>query len=113
MFKGWDIFIAESPVLPETHPLYFTSPWTASCNVLLLDERRVVCEASEEPTIRAFESWGFDVVKVKIVGWRAPGVFIKTDLFSTFGSVGCILPSMLGGRQVLDNNQCFYGRGWM
>lgn len=66
MFKGWDIFVAESPVLPESHPLYFTSPWTASCNVLLLDEKRVVCEASEEPTIRKFEEWGFDVVKVRV-----------------------------------------------
>ncbi len=65
MFKGWDIFVAESPVLPESHPLFFTSPWTASCNVLLLDEKRVVCEASEEPTIRRFEEWGFDVVKVR------------------------------------------------
>lgn len=64
MFKGWDIFVAESPTLPDTHPLYFTSPWTASCNVLLLDETRVVCEASEEPTIQAFESWGFNVIKV-------------------------------------------------
>ncbi|CAM9382634.1 unnamed protein product, partial [Ectocarpus sp. 8 AP-2014] len=64
MFKGWDIFVAESPVLPESHPLYFTSPWTASCNVLLLDEKRVVCEASEEPTIRKFKEWGFDVIKV-------------------------------------------------
>lgn len=64
MFKGWEIFIAESPVLPDTHPLYFTSPWTASCNVLLLDQKRVVCEASEGPTIRAFENWGFEVVKV-------------------------------------------------
>lgn len=66
MFKGWEIFVAQSPVLPDTHPLYFTSPWTASCNVLLLDERRVVCEASEEPTIRAFEDWGFQVVKVRM-----------------------------------------------
>ncbi len=64
MFKGWDIFVAEDPILPETHPLFFTSPWTASCNVVLLDEKRVVCEASEEPTIKAFENWGFKVIKV-------------------------------------------------
>lgn len=67
MFKGWDVFVAESPILPESHPLYFTSPWTASCNVLLLDEKRVVCEASEEPTIRKFEEWGFDVVRVRVL----------------------------------------------
>lgn len=64
MFKGWDIFVAQSPILPASHPLYFTSPWTASCNVIMLDEKRVVVEASEEPTIKAFESWGFETIKV-------------------------------------------------
>lgn len=79
MFKGWDIFVAESPILPESHPLYFTSPWTASCNVLLLDEKRVVCEASEEPTIRKFEEWGFDVVKVRVVRRTQPGRVCPPD----------------------------------
>ena len=70
MFKGWDIFIAEKPILPNDHPLFFTSPWTASANVLILgqggkgEKPRVVCEAHEEPTIKSFENWGFDVVKV-------------------------------------------------
>lgn len=40
MFKGWDIFIAKTPILPATHPLYFTSPWVASCNLLVIDEVR-------------------------------------------------------------------------
>jgi glycine amidinotransferase len=70
MFKGWEIFVAEEPVLPKTHPLYFTSPWTASANVIVLgqggrgERPRVVCEASEAPTIKSFEDWGFEVVKV-------------------------------------------------
>ena len=37
MFKGWDIFIAQTPLLPAEHPLFFTSPWTASCNIIMLD----------------------------------------------------------------------------
>ncbi|KAJ1433778.1 hypothetical protein B484DRAFT_447072, partial [Ochromonadaceae sp. CCMP2298] len=37
MFKGWDIFIAKTPMLSPEHPLYFTSPWTASCNIIMLD----------------------------------------------------------------------------
>lgn len=65
MFKGWDVFMAQTPILPDTHPLYFTSPWTASCNVIMLDEQRVVVEASEEPTIKAFERWGFKTIKVR------------------------------------------------
>jgi glycine amidinotransferase len=37
MFKGWDIFVAQTPLLPPSHPLFFTSPWTASCNIVMLD----------------------------------------------------------------------------
>lgn len=37
MFKGWDVFVAQYPMLPEDHPLFFTSPWTASCNIIMLD----------------------------------------------------------------------------
>ena len=37
MFKGWDIFIAQTPLLSLDHPLFFTSPWTASCNIIMLD----------------------------------------------------------------------------
>lgn len=37
MFKGWDIFFAKPPMLSPSHPLFFTSPWTASCNILMID----------------------------------------------------------------------------
>lgn len=37
MFKGWDIFVAQTPMLSPEHPLFFTSPWTASCNIIMLD----------------------------------------------------------------------------
>ena len=79
MFKGWDIFIAEKPILPNNYPLYFTSPWTASANVLVLgqggkgEKPRVVCEAHEEPTIKSFEDWGFEVVKVPFRNFLAFG----------------------------------------
>mmetsp|Transcript_17839 Transcript_17839/g.18599 ORF Transcript_17839/g.18599 Transcript_17839/m.18599 type:complete len:397 (-) Transcript_17839:360-1550(-) len=64
MFKGWDIFVAQTPLLPPTHPLFFTSPWTASCNIIMLDHERVVVEAHETTTIEAFKSWGFKPVPV-------------------------------------------------
>ena len=64
MFKGWDVFVAEEPLLPKEWPLYFTSPWTASCNIIMLDHERVCVEASETTTIKKFEEWGFKVVKV-------------------------------------------------
>jgi glycine amidinotransferase len=37
MFRGWDIFVAKTPMLSPDHPLFFTSPWTASCNIIMLD----------------------------------------------------------------------------
>jgi glycine amidinotransferase len=112
MFKGWDIFIAKTPQLSPEHPLYFTSPWTASCNIIMLDhvslsppfsnaslaltshvtrtrppllkhplpnpspphlpfpapplplQNRVVVEAHETDTIKAFKEWGFETVLV-------------------------------------------------
>lgn len=64
MFKGWDVFIAPKPRLPDDHPLWFTSPWTASCNVLLLGNNKVVCEANEPEVIQAFKDWGFDPIPV-------------------------------------------------
>lgn len=64
MFKGWEVFVAPTPQLPADHPLYFTSPWTASCNILLLDEKRVIVEAQEEGVIKAFKDWGFQPIPV-------------------------------------------------
>lgn len=63
-FKGWDVFIAPTPMLPANHPLYFTSPWTATANVLLLGENRVLVEAQETETMKAFESWGFKPIPI-------------------------------------------------
>lgn len=64
MFKGWDIFVAQTPQLDAEHPLFFTSPWTASCNIIMLDHKRVVVEAHEEKTIKAFKEWGFTPIPV-------------------------------------------------
>jgi len=64
MFKGWDIFIAQTPMLDAEHPLFFTSPWTASCNIIMLDHKRVIVEAHEETTFKAFKEWGFHPIKV-------------------------------------------------
>ena len=64
MFRGWDIFVAQQPVLDADHPLFFTSPWTASCNIIMLDHERVVVEAGETTTFEAFKSWGFRPIRV-------------------------------------------------
>ena len=61
IFKGWDILKAPKPCIPDSHPLYFSSPWM-NLNVLLLDEKRVIVEKNEEHTIKAFKEWGFEPI---------------------------------------------------
>jgi len=61
IFKGWDVFHAPPPSIPDGHLLYMTSKWI-NMNVLMLDEERVVVEAQDEPMIRALKSWGFKPV---------------------------------------------------
>ena len=47
----------------STYPCLTSSPWTAVVNVLLLGDRRVVCEASQLPTIEFFEQIGYRVIR--------------------------------------------------
>eukprot|EP01064_Diplonema_japonicum_P023325 TRINITY_DN33764_c0_g1_i1.p1 TRINITY_DN33764_c0_g1~~TRINITY_DN33764_c0_g1_i1.p1 ORF type:complete len:383 (+),score=25.80 TRINITY_DN33764_c0_g1_i1:52-1200(+) len=63
-FKDWDVFVAPKPELSADVPLYFTSPWTATANVLMLDSNRVIVEASETECIKRFKSWGFTPIPV-------------------------------------------------
>ncbi|HEY0602655.1 MAG TPA: hypothetical protein VGD58_07075 [Herpetosiphonaceae bacterium] len=58
MFKNWDILVAPKPCMSPEHTLYMCSKWL-SMNILMLDEERVILEKHEEPTIKAFKSWGF------------------------------------------------------
>ncbi|ETW09414.1 hypothetical protein H310_00023 [Aphanomyces invadans] len=64
MFKGWEVFVAPTPELPPTHPLFFTSPWTATCNVLVVRPGVVIVEAHEKPAQKLFKEWGFNVIPV-------------------------------------------------
>lgn len=58
IFKGWDVFHAPKPIMPNDHTLYMTSKWI-NMNILMLDEQRVVVERSDEPMIARFKKWGF------------------------------------------------------
>jgi len=58
IFKGWDVFHAPQPCIPDGHTLYMTSKWI-NMNILSLDERRVVVERQDEPMIAALRRWGF------------------------------------------------------
>ena len=54
---------APQPLIPDSHPLWMSSKWL-SMNVLMLDPKRVVVDANEEPTIKMFENLGIKCVKV-------------------------------------------------
>ena len=58
IFKGWDVFSAPKPIIPDDHTLYMTSKWI-NMNILMLDEKRVMVERQDEPMIAALKSWGF------------------------------------------------------
>src|SRR5215213_4988834 len=58
VFRGWDVFHAPKPIIPDDHTLYMTSKWI-NMNILMLDEKRVMVERQDEPMISAFKKWGF------------------------------------------------------
>lgn len=63
IFNSWEVRWAPEPALPKDHVLYMSSAWV-SMNVLMLDEKRVVVEASETPLIDLLENWGLEIVPV-------------------------------------------------
>ncbi|MCA1575873.1 MAG: amidinotransferase [Acidobacteria bacterium] len=58
IFRGWEVFEAPNPVIPDEHTLYMTSKWI-NMNILSLDEQRVMVERQDEPMIAALKEWGF------------------------------------------------------
>jgi glycine amidinotransferase len=71
-FKGWDVFHAPRPTMPDDVTLYMTSKWI-NMNVLMLDEERVVVERSDEPMIARFKKWGFKPVLCNFRNFNAFG----------------------------------------
>ena len=59
--SGWELLSAPPSTMPESHPQYRWFRWL-SMNVLNLDEKRVIVEASEEPLIRQLREWGFEPI---------------------------------------------------
>jgi glycine amidinotransferase len=58
IFRHWDVLVPPESTIPDSHPLYMTSKWI-HCNVLMLDEKRVVVEEQESALADAFRRWGF------------------------------------------------------
>jgi glycine amidinotransferase len=58
IFRGWEVFHAPEPIIPDDHTLYMTSKWI-NMNILSLDENRIMVERQDEPMIAALKEWGF------------------------------------------------------
>ena len=61
VLKSWELLPAPAPVSTMVQMIDLSSAWL-SMNVLMLDEKRVICEASQEPLIEKFREWGFEPI---------------------------------------------------
>lgn len=61
LFKSWNIMYAPPSTLPSSHPMYVSSSWV-SMNIFMLDEKRVIVEEQEKPTIELLKRNGFQPI---------------------------------------------------
>ncbi len=62
IFKTWDILIPPEPVNVKTASGFDVAQYWTLLNILMLDEKRVIVDSSQEPLIKAFKDWGFEPV---------------------------------------------------
>ena len=70
VLKKWDVLVAPrpDPVEGVMSKISMCSPWT-SINVLMLDERKVVVDASQPTLIKSFKDWGFDPIPLPFLAY--------------------------------------------
>jgi len=70
ILKKWDVLIAPKPdeVTGFMSKISMCSPWT-SINVLMLDHKKVVVDASQKTLIKAFRDWGFDPIDIPFLAY--------------------------------------------
>jgi glycine amidinotransferase len=61
ILKKWELRAAPRPVPGASQLVDLSSAWL-SMNVLMLDPRRVVVEATQEPLIKLLADWGFEPI---------------------------------------------------
>ena len=78
LFKrsGWKIVQPPLPAIPDSHPLWMSSKWL-SMNVLMLDEKRVVVDANEVPTIKV------SYMKGACCGNKERGTFVPVPFYNS------------------------------
>lgn len=70
----WDVLMAPrpDPVDDVMAKISMCSAWT-SINVLMLDEKRVVVDASQPTLVRALKDWGFEPMPIPFLAYRPFG----------------------------------------
>lgn len=61
ILKSWDVLVAPEPDPVSGFIVSMCSKWI-SINVLMLDEKRVIVEKTQETMIKAFKDWGFEPI---------------------------------------------------
>ncbi|MDM9383701.1 amidinotransferase [Chlorogloeopsis sp. ULAP01] len=72
ILKSWDILIAPEPDPIPGFVVSMCSKWI-SLNVLMLDEKRVIVEKSQESMIQALKNWGFEPIKCSFLNFAPFG----------------------------------------
>ena len=70
--SGWDVLVAPRPDPVRGVVASMCSDWI-SLNVLMLDEKRVVCEKSQPSMIAALRGWGFEPIPVSFLHYAPFG----------------------------------------
>lgn len=70
LLRRWDLLVAPrpDPVDDWMSRISMCSPWT-SINVLMLDPKRVVVDASQPTLIRALKGWGFEPLPIPFLSY--------------------------------------------
>jgi len=66
MFKTWDVLVAPKPDPVRGVIASMCSDWI-SINVLMLDEKRVICEKTQPTMVKALEGWGFEPIPLEFL----------------------------------------------
>jgi len=72
MFANWQVLVPPRPTVELSGGFSMCSNWIVA-NTFMLDEKRVFVEASEEPLLRAFESWGFEPIPYSLINFNRFG----------------------------------------
>ena len=72
ILSGWKVLETPRPTIDIQDGFAMCSNWISS-NVLMLDQRRVLVEAKEEPLLRAFERWGFEPIPYSMLTFNRFG----------------------------------------